>query len=133
MALTLIRVLIGSALVMFGAFQLGETVWLVRYGVQTEGAVAMTVDYRLAYAPIIDFDTLDGHHIHTPSRLRPKMRGINDTNFRLDFTRLYYDPSTPSRAVLADPADLWIWPGALFLFGVMVSALGPLARRIWGD
>lgn len=133
MALTMIRVLIGAALLLLGAAQLGVSAWLVTQGLQTEGKVTAAVDYGLGYAPVLDFTTLDGHHLTTDSRIRPKLRRTDGTNVRLDFARLHYDPALPSLAILADPADLWIWPGTVLLLGMMVSALGPLARRMWGD
>lgn len=133
MALSVIRVLIGAALLMFGAVQLGISAWLVTQGVETEGKVTSTVDYGLGFAPVLDFTTLDGRHLTAGSRIRPKLRGVDGATFRRDFAKLHYDPSTPSLAILADPADLWIWPGSILLFGILVSALGPLARRMWGD
>lgn len=133
MAFTLIRVLFGSALLLFGAIQLGTSAWLVAQGVETEGKVTSAVDYRLAYAPVIDFTTLDGRHLRADSRIRPRVRGAEDSSVRQDFAKVYYDPSTPNLAILADAADLWIWPGVVLLLGLVVSALGPLARALWGD
>ena len=129
----MIRILLGAALLLFGALQLGISSWLVTQGVATEGTVTSAVDYGLGYAPVVDFTTLDGRPHRADSRIRPKLRGIDSVGIRQDFARLYYDPSLPSLAILDDPGDLWIWPGVVLLLGLMVSALGPLARAVWGD
>jgi len=133
MALTLIRILLGAALLLFGAMQLATSAWLVAQGVATEGTVTSAVDYGLGYAPVVSFTTLDGRPLHADSRIRPKLRSIDSVGVRQDFAKLYYDPSRPSLAILDDPGDLWIWPGVVLLLGLMISALGPLARAVWGD
>jgi hypothetical protein len=131
--LALLRVLIGGALLILGGAQLATSAWLVNKGVLTEGTVSSNVDYGIGYAPVIDYKTPDGRYVRIESRIRPKTRGIDGEVVRLDFAKLHYDPQTPSLAILDDPADMWIWPGTLLVVGVMIVALGPLARLVWGD
>lgn len=130
--LNMIRIIIGAALLIFGAVQLGTSIWLTAKGIQTEGMVSSYVNHPVGYAPVVDYTTAEGRRVRFESRMRPSVETLA-ADSRMQSVKLYYDPSNPEFALLADPSDMWVWPGSIFFFGMVVTAIGPLARLMWGD
>lgn len=131
--LNIVRVIIGAMMLLYGGSQLGLSTWLAVRGVQTDAVASSYVDYGVAYAPVVDYTTRDGRRLRFESRLRPTMGKVTLAENRTQFIRVYYDPDTPDLALLAESSDMWVWPGTLFLFGILTSFVGVIARLVWDD
>lgn len=131
--LNILRVIIGIVLLLYGGAQLGLSAWLAVRGVQTDAVASSYVDYGVAYAPVVDYTTREGRRVRFESRPRPTMGKVALSENRTQFIRVYYDPQTPDLALLADSSDMWVWPGTLFVIGVLTSFAGVIARLVWDD